>query len=421
MRKLFLLAIVTLFCTFSSFGQRVGYKATGLTDLSVVYDQKVNSPDTLLPGNWETASGAAIYSWEEDMGYIFGTNLYNDLAYAQRFDVEEPYEILRAIFWIGEKMGETGEVIFSIWDYEGTQPGDLLASVTMSMAEITASEDLGGALVVEFDEPVFVTGSYLIGADISGLEAYEPGVYGLANYSSTEENGTGLGLAYVLEGTQWIPVLNYDLDVDIAIFPVVNHVETYTVTLNVDITGLETFHPDSNKVFVTGNFNQWAEPGTEESIEMSLVPRENEEDPLIYTYTFPYIRAGELLYKYFSDAVGEGWEGGEWEGDPNRYVFVQEDLVLNDIWGEPSVGVEEELAEPAFRVYPNPVRDILNIRGRAPIDHLRLYDITGRLVFEKRVGDNRTSVDTGSLRPGFYILQLVSGQKVENQKIQVLK
>lgn len=422
MRKFFIFAFTTILLGFSGYGQRAGYQASKLIDLPANLQGKSMISDTLLPGNWETATGAAVYSWEDDKGYIFGTNLYGDKAYAQRFDVEEPHEIVKAIFWIGEKFGSTGDVVFSVWDFNGMYPGNLLGSVTVSMEEITASDDISGALVVAFDEPVFVTGSYLIGADISGLEAFEPEVYGLGHFSSTDDNGTGLGYAYVLEGTMWVPVLNYDVDVDIAIFPVVNYVETHVVTLNVDMTGLEEFDPDSNVVYVTGNFNKFIEPGAEGSFEMTMVPRENEEDPLIYTYTLPFVRVGEMLYKYYSDAVGEGWEGGEWEGEPNRYLFVQEDLVTNDIWAEPSVDIDEPIVvDQGIRVFPNPVRTTLNIQSGQTIDHIRLYDLTGQLVFEKRVVASETSVDTGMLRSGIYILQLISGQQLRNHKIQVIK
>ena len=421
MRKLFLFIITTIVLGFSSFGQRGDYVANKHSSLPGSFSNKQTSLDTLSPGNWDSATGVAIYSWEDNKGYVFGTNLYNDKGYAQRFSVEEPYEIVKAIFWIGEKMGTGGEVVFSIWDFDGMYPGELFASVTVAMEDVVASEELDGAMVVSFEQPVFVTRDYLIGVDIGGLEPYEEGVYGLANYSSTDENGTGLGYAYVLEGTMWVPVLNYDLDVDIAVFPVVNHVEVYSLTLNVDLAALEDFDPDSIKVWVSGTFNHWTEPGAEGSAKMTMVPRENEEDPLIYTITIPYVRVGDMLYKYFSDAVGEGWEGAEWEGDPNRYLFIQEDLVANDLLAEPSVGVEEEMAVPELKVFPNPVRDVLYIYGSQPIDQLRLFDLTGRLVMEKKALGSETFIDTGSLGSGIFILQMVSGKNLINHKVQVLK
>jgi len=55
-------------------------------------------------------------------------------------------------------------------------------------------------------------------------------------------------------------------------------------------------------------------------------------DELIYTATLQ-LEAGTYEYKYFSDAFGPGWEGGEWDGMPNRVVVVDDDMVQNDIWG----------------------------------------------------------------------------------------
>jgi hypothetical protein len=421
MRKFSTLALLSILIIFSSHAQRVPHYPSDLLTAPQFYGEKTLGPDTLLPGNWETATGVALHVWSDSNGYFFGTNSYGDIGYGQRFDVEEPYEILKAIFWIGSRLGDTGEVVFSIWDFKGTKPGEVLASVAVSMAEINASQEFEQAFVVEFDEPVLVTGNYLIGANISGLSSFEPNVYELGNYASTQENGTNLGYAYIKEGSMWVPALNFDLDVDIAIFPIVNNVEAYSVTLNLDMTGVETFDPEENKVYVSGNFNDWIEPGTQGSIEMAKVPRENEEDPLIYTYTLPFVRAGVMLYKYYSDAFGEGWDGGEWAGDPNRIAMIEADTVLNDIWNDPTVSVDEILLDMVTRVYPNPVRNTLFIRSELQIDQLRMFDLAGRVVYQSQVMDFETTIDANPLRGGLYILQMVSGQQVKTHKIQVVK
>jgi hypothetical protein len=47
--------------------------------------------------------------------------------------------------------------------------------------------------------------------------------------------------------------------------------ETFVVTFNVDVSGLEGFNPATEKIYLTGNMVGWAEPGNEGSIEMELV------------------------------------------------------------------------------------------------------------------------------------------------------
>ena len=105
---------------------------------------------------------------------------------------------------------------------------------------------------------------------------------------------------------------------------------SYNVTFNVNMTDADGFNPDAHTVYLTGSFTGWAEPGTGGSITMNKV--ENREGDLIYTTTLQ-LDAGQYQYKYFSDAFGAGWAGGEWPGDPNRVIIVGSDMTINNIWG----------------------------------------------------------------------------------------
>jgi len=54
---------------------------------------------------------------------------------------------------------------------------------------------------------------------------------------------------------------------------------------------------------------------------------------LIYTATLQ-LEAGNYEYKYFSDAFGAGWAGGEWDEDYNRSIEVTDgDMVIDNVWG----------------------------------------------------------------------------------------
>ncbi len=90
------------------------------------------------------------------------------------------------------------------------------------------------------------------------------------------------------------------------------------------------FNPDAHTVYLTGSFTGWAEPGTGGSITMNKV--ENRDGELVYTTTLQ-LAAGQHQYKYFSDAFGSGWAGGEWPGNPNRVINVTSDMTINNIWG----------------------------------------------------------------------------------------
>lgn len=108
-----------------------------------------------------------------------------------------------------------------------------------------------------------------------------------------------------------------------------------TFTFVVDLTGVEGFDPDEDEVYITGEAFGWTEPGTEENQVMSRI--EDEE-------SFPEssgitVDAGDSPYKYFSNAffdeeTEEGWEGGEWDGDPNRSIAIESGESILDEWGD---------------------------------------------------------------------------------------
>ena len=104
--------------------------------------------------------------------------------------------------------------------------------------------------------------------------------------------------------------------------------EIYQLTLNLDMSLAPGFDPETDLVYVSGTFvGFWSIPGTDP--DNQLMTRVDES--MTWTKTF-YLEAGEYEYKYF---LNDGWEGGEWGGDPNRVIFVAEDMVVNDLWGYP--------------------------------------------------------------------------------------
>lgn len=562
----------------------------------------------LLPGNWANATDFVLYT-SSGGGYVNGTNNYGDLAKAMKFTVDEPYTILGVYLWFGAVEGTTGTVDVKIWEFDNL-PTDVIVSKAVSVGDLTYGDDFATDLFyVEFDTPVEVTADYAIGIAFDNIGTTQVGLY-----SSQDPQGGGLDLAYEMwDNGTWYSYMNassWELDLDMGIFPNKQSAsEGFDVTFKVDMTAVEGFDPGTHHVWVTGNFTGWAQPGTEGSVEMTLVTTKEDTPPFTLTesfenfddwttdltpwttiqlssgptyssnnfdftgegeewawkvfnpsqtapsivdthpaqdgakyavaiqytstnddkwlispevsinetselsfwaksitdaygmeriqvmvsttdnettsftkisdgdyievptswteYTFDLsayagetiyfaihyvsfdafifmldnikltaetanedlfytatvnIPAGELQYKYFSDVVGSGWDGGEWAGDPNRVVEITEATTLNDIFGQqPNVSVDEVILEDGIRVYPNPVRDILTIRSESQIDYLRVFDLSGRIVFNSDVKDLGTTIDVSGYNNGIYILQMISGQQVTTRKIQVVK
>ena len=65
-------------------------------------------------------------------------------------------------------------------------------------------------------------------------------------------------------------------------------------------------------------------------------------------------------------------------------------------------------------IYPNPVRNTLYITSEQPLETLKLYDLSGRLVIEAQQADE---LDVRDLSTGIYLLQIASDNKMQTFKI----
>lgn len=246
---LLLLLITTL-----AFGQRVAVDS-GQRALPALpgMGQKDVEYDYLLPGNWEEVESATVYTWydaDQDIlyGYIFGTNTFEDKAFGQLFQTaDNTYTVAGGLFWIGRRQGDAGEAVFTIWDYTDGEVGDVLASHAIAMEDINPTDDLEEALFVWFDEPLQISGDFVMGVNISGLSDFHEDDYYLANYSSVDGDGKEAGLALVQETGGWEAVLEHNVDVDIAIFPIIE-IET-SARIPEDMQAIRLFPNPATQLF----------------------------------------------------------------------------------------------------------------------------------------------------------------------------
>ena len=80
------------------------------------------------------------------------------------------------------------------------------------------------------------------------------------------------------------------------------------------------------------------------------------------------------------------------------------------------LGIEEYTTNP-IRVYPNPVRDILNIKltKNTQIQQLRLFDALGRLVLHKQ--EDLQQIQVAGLRKGMFFLQVETSEGIFTTKV----
>ncbi|CAN5483558.1 hypothetical protein BH23BAC3_BH23BAC3_05690 [soil metagenome] len=115
---------------------------------------------------------------------------------------------------------------------------------------------------------------------------------------------------------------------DSVIYGISFEVDDDVATFYVDMTDAEGFDPDEHSVFITGSMFDWAEPGSDADRQQMALVEDDTELPVVT----PDV-TGSVDYKYFSDHVGDGWEEGEWEGDPNREAEIVAGAEVEDTWG----------------------------------------------------------------------------------------
>jgi hypothetical protein len=70
-----------------------------------------------------------------------------------------------------------------------------------------------------------------------------------------------------------------------------------------------------------------------------------------------------------------------------------------------------------FVLYPNPVKDILNISSETTITNIAIYNLLGQEVMTKSVNDTENSIDVSNLTSGTYFVKVTADNTVKTSKI----
>jgi hypothetical protein len=77
----------------------------------------------------------------------------------------------------------------------------------------------------------------------------------------------------------------------------------------------------------------------------------------------------------------------------------------------------DEITEEPFKVYPNPVADLLTLELPEGKNEVVVYDLTGRILSRFNVFAERFSYDMRSFSSGLYIIELRNEQKIKAFKV----
>lgn len=94
----------------------------------------------------------------------------------------------------------------------------------------------------------------------------------------------------------------------------------------------------------------------------------------------------------------------------NNFDFVTIRLILDTT----GLSVEDNNLVSKIELYPNPVSDVVNIKGELFIDSVFVYDLTGKVVFSQNVSNYEVSLNISGLSSGTYITKIItnSGTKI---------
>ncbi|MDN3724632.1 T9SS type A sorting domain-containing protein [Aequorivita sp. SDUM287046] len=81
-----------------------------------------------------------------------------------------------------------------------------------------------------------------------------------------------------------------------------------------------------------------------------------------------------------------------------------------------TVGVDE-FSAAKFSVYPNPVKDMLNIKSSTAVDNVTVYDLLGKVVLQENPGKISPAINMGNLASGSYLVKVTIGDSSKTVKV----
>ena len=139
------------------------------------------------------------------------------------------------------------------------------------------------------------------------------------------------------------------------------------------------------------------------------------------TITEVYYSTDSDLLWYCAESITLTKDGGV------LMIAHSRDLTDLNLWGsvvvkfpaEAFVGIEEahENGLKVASAYPNPGKDVLNIRTGLRDAWVEVYDLNGRMVYGREITENVTAIDAGDWADGVYVWKVISnGKEAESGK-----
>lgn len=86
--------------------------------------------------------------------------------------------------------------------------------------------------------------------------------------------------------------------------------------------------------------------------------------------------------------------------EPDNQMYHDDFVFISGVFGT------DDFDAANFSVYPNPVKDVLNISSKNTVDSVVVYDVLGKVVLQSTPGVISPSIDTSSLSSGAYLVNV---------------
>jgi len=101
-----------------------------------------------------------------------------------------------------------------------------------------------------------------------------------------------------------------------------------------------------------------------------------------------------------------------------QFVIADEDVTVEVVMEADDVSVTDPDTDHIV-VYPNPAADRLTIETGENIEKIRIFNLTGQVVYEATPSANIHTMDVSGMEGGVYLLEIHQGQKVSHHQISI--
>ncbi len=93
------------------------------------------------------------------------------------------------------------------------------------------------------------------------------------------------------------------------------------------------------------------------------------------------------------------------------------EMYIDDLYLTVGLIGTEDFTADKFSVYPNPVKDMLNIKSSASVDNVTVYDILGKVVLQENPGKISPAINMSGLASGSYLVKVTIGNSSKTVKV----